>query len=87
MGWGVGGVTFKSGRGLCLGPAQKGRGSMWKGGLLECGVWEFGGRALSEGVWVEFRPSLLEGVSEYGDRELGGGVGAGLEFFEAGGRL
>ena len=26
----------------CVGPAQKGRGRMWKGGPLECGVPEFG---------------------------------------------
>ena len=74
------------GRGLCLGPAQKG-----KGGPLECGVLEFGGRALSEGVWVGFRPSLLEGVSEgvseCRGRALGGGVGMELGLCMAGGRL
>ena len=69
-------------QGLCLGPAQKGRGSTWKGRPPECGVPGFGGRALGEGVWVGFRPSTLEGVSE-GVSEcrggaLGGGVGAGL---------
>ena len=79
------------GRGLCLGPAGKGRGSTRKGWPLECGVLEFGGRALSEGVWVGFRPSVLEGVSE-GVSEcrggaLGGGVGAGLGLGAAGGRL
>ena len=68
------------GRGLCLGSAGKGGGSRWKGGPLECGVLEFGGRALSEGVWVGFRPSSLEGVSECRGRALGGGVGAGLGF-------
>ena len=62
------------GQGLCLGPARKGRGSMWKGGPLECGVPEFGGRTLSEGVWVGFRPSVLEGVSE------GGGGGGGMNW-------
>ena len=34
---------------------------MWKGGPLEVGVPEFGGRALSGGVWVGLRPSSLEG--------------------------
>ena len=63
------GVTFEHGagprwpcsgigRGLCLGPALKGRGNMSKGGPLECGVLEFGGRALSEGVRVGIRPSV-----------------------------
>ncbi|XP_067564594.1 sperm microtubule inner protein 11-like [Pseudorca crassidens] len=52
------------GRGLCLEPARKARGCPSKGEPLECGVWEFGGAALSEGVWVGFRPSALEGVSE-----------------------
>ena len=51
---------------------------MWKGGPLECGVLEFGNRALSEGVWVWFRPSALERVSECRGRALGGGVGVGL---------
>ena len=37
---------------------------MSKGGPLECGVPEFEGKALGEGVWVGFRPSGLEGVSE-----------------------
>ena len=45
---------------------------------LECGVLEVGGKALSEGVWVGFKPSSLEGVSEgvskYRGRALGGGV-------------
>ena len=75
------------GWGFCLGPAQKGRGSMSKGGPLGCGVLEFGGRALSEDVWVGFRPSFLEGVSKCRGRALGGGVGAGLGFCIAGGRL
>ena len=52
---------------------------------------EFGGRALSEGVWVGLRPSSLEGVSEgvskCRGRALGGGVGAGLRLCVAGGRL
>ena len=60
---------------------------MWKGGPLECGVPEFGGRALSEGVWVGFRPSALEGVSECRGGALDGGVGAGLGFCMAEGRL
>ena len=38
-------------------------GGAWAG-PLECGVPEFGGRALGEGVWVGLRPSSLEGVSE-----------------------
>ena len=74
-------------QGLCLGPAQKGRGSTWKGGPLECGVPEFGGGALSEGVWVGFRPHWLEGVSECRGGALGVGVGAGLGLCAAGGRL
>ena len=60
---------------------------MWKGEPLECGVPEFGGGALSEGVWVEFRPSTLEGVSEYRGGALGGVVGTGLGFCTSGGRL
>ena len=64
-GWGV---MFEpwagSRRGLSLGPAQKGRGSAWKGGPLECGVPEFGGGALSEAVWAGFRSSSLEGISK-----------------------
>ena len=47
-GWGE--KRSSMGRGLCLGPVWKGRGSMWKGGPLKCGVPEFGGRALSECV-------------------------------------
>ena len=80
------GPRASMGWGLCLGPVQKG-----KGGPLECGVPEFGHRALSEGVWVGFRPSSLEGVSqgvsECRGRALGGGVGVGLGFCAAGGRL
>ena len=75
------------GQGLCLGPVQKGRGSTRKGGPLECGVLEFGGGALSEGVWVGLRPSMLEGVSECRGGALGGGVGAGLGLCVAGGRF
>ena len=64
------------GHSLCLGPAWKGKGSTLKGGPLECGVPVTGGRALSEGVWVGFRPILLEGVtegvSECRGRALGG---------------
>ena len=48
-------------QGLCLGPAQKRRGSKSKGLPPECGVPVFGGRALGEGVWVGFRPNSLEG--------------------------
>ena len=51
---------------------------MSKGGPLECGVPEFGGRALSEGVWVGFRPSILQGVSECRGRAMGGVSGQGL---------
>ena len=50
------------GQDLFLG--RKGRGSRWKGGPLECGAPESGRRALSGGVWVGFRPSALERVSE-----------------------
>ena len=79
------------GWGLSLGPAWKERGSKSKGGSLECGVLEFGGGALSEGVWVGFRLSTLEGVSEgvseCRGRALGGGVGVGLGFCTAGGRF
>ena len=61
------------------------------GGRLECGVLEFGGRALSEGVCVGFRSSVLEGISEgvskCRGRALGVGVVAGLGFCTAGGRL
>ena len=77
--------------GLCLGPAQEGRGNTSKDGPLECGVLEFGGKALGEGVWVGFRPSALEGVSEGVSecrrRALGGGVGVGLGLCGVGGRL
>ena len=55
------GVDLRQGRSLCLGPAWKERGSTSKGGPLEYGVPEFGGRALSEGVWVWLRPITLEG--------------------------
>ena len=58
-----------------------------KGGPLECGVLEFGGNALSEGVWVVFRPSALEGVSKCRGVALGGSAGAGLGLCAAGGRL
>ena len=74
-------------RGLCLGHAWKGRCSTWKEGPLECGVPESGCRALSEGVWMGFRPSSWEGVSEGRGGALGGGVGVGLGLCTAGGRL
>ena len=64
MGLGGAGQRSSMGRGLCLRPPQKGRGSKSKGGPLECGVPEFGGGALSEGVWMGFRPRSLEGVSK-----------------------
>ena len=64
---------------------------MSKAGPLQCGVLEFGGRALGEGLWVGFRCSALEGVSEdvseCRGRALGVGVGAGLGLCVAGGRL
>ena len=92
------GVTFEFGagprpgdvqawEGLLLRTCTDGERQQWKGGPLEYGVPEFGGRALSEGVWVAFRPSMLEGVSKCRGRALGGGVGAGLGFCMAGGRL
>ena len=91
MGQGLGKVTFNRGVGPLLRTCSKGRGSPWKGGPLECGVLEFGGRALSEGVWVGLRPSVSEGVSE-GVSEcrggaLGGVVGVGLGLCMAGRRL
>ena len=53
-----------------------------EGGPLESEVPEFGGGALSGGVWVGFRPStlegVLEGVSECRGGALAGGEGAGL---------
>ena len=49
--------------------------------------WEFGGKVLGEGVWVGFRPSALEGVSECRGRALSGGVGAGPGLCATGGRL
>ena len=74
--------------GLCLGPAQKGRGSTFKGQPLECGIPEFGGKALGEVVWVGFRPRTLEGasegVSECRGRALGMGVGLVLGLCMAG---
>ena len=64
---------------------------MWKGGPPECGVLELRGWALSVGVWVGFRPNVLEGVSEgfskCRGRALGGGVGAGFAFCTPEGRL
>ena len=79
------------GQGLCLGPAQKGRGSTSKGGPLECGVPEFGSKSLGEVVWVGFRPSAVggvsEGVSECKLRALGEGVGVGLGLCMARGRF
>ena len=43
---------------------------------MECGVPEFGGKALGEGVWAGFRPIVLEGVSE-GVSECRGGALSG----------
>ena len=45
------------GQGLGLGPAQKGRDSKSRGRPLECGVPDFGGKALGKDVCVGFRPS------------------------------
>ena len=92
------GVTFEFGagprpgdvqawEGLLLRTCTDGERQQWKGGPLECGVLEFGGRALSEVVWVGFRPRWLEGVSECRGGALGGGVGVGLGLCAAGGRL
>ena len=54
-------MTIKHGAGPRLGPVQKGRGSLSSGGPSECVVPEFGGKALGEGEWVEFKPSMVEG--------------------------
>ena len=80
-------VTFKHGAGPLLRTCLEGRGGTWKGGPLECGVLEFGGRAVGEVVWVVFRPSRWRGVSECRGGALGGGVGVGLGLCTAGGRL
>ena len=87
------GVTFERGAGPLLRTCtRKGRGSTSKKGLQSvCGVPEFGGKALGEGVWVGFRPIVLEGVSEQVSecryRALGKDVGAGLGLCAVGGRL
>ena len=73
--------------GPLLRTCTEGERSTSKGGPLECGVLEFGGRPLSEGVWVAFRPRALEGVSDCRGRALCQGVGVGLGFCMAGGRL
>ena len=79
------------GQGLCLEPATRGEAARGKEGLWSVGFQEFGGRALGEGLWVGFRCSTLEGVSEdvseCRGRALGVGVGAGLGLCVAGGRL
>ena len=59
LGWG--GAYSSVEWGLGLGPAQKGGGSMSRGGSLECGALELGGKALGNGVWVGFRPSMVGG--------------------------
>ena len=74
------GLLSIMGWGLCLGPVGKGRGCTGKGGPLECGILEFGVRALRKSMWVSFRPSALEGVSECRGRALGWGVGRGLGY-------
>ena len=84
---GLGGATFKRGVEPLLRACGEGERQPWKGGPLESGVPGFGGRALRKGVWVGFGPSTLEGVSECRGGALGGGVGAGLGFCGAGGRL
>ena len=53
------GRCSSTGQGLCLGPVCKGRGSTSKGGLLKCGVLEFGGKALGEGLRLGFRASTV----------------------------
>ena len=80
-------MLLEHGVGPLLRTCTEGEGQHVQGGLLECAVLEFGGRALSEGVWVSFRPSSLEGVSKCRARALGGGVGVGFGFCAAGGRL
>ena len=90
MGWDLGrwGVTFECGTGPLLRTCVEGKSQpSTKEGPLECGVPVFRSRALSEGVWVGFRPSVLEGVSECSGRSLGGGVVAGFVFCAAGGSL
>ena len=94
MGWDLGGweVTFEHAAGPRQGDFKRGAGPLFRTfpegerqsqvEPLDCGVSEFGGRALSEGVCVGFRPSVLEGVSEGVSecrrRSLGGGEGRGL---------
>ena len=61
-GWGV--VSFKHGRGLCLGPAQNGGGSTSNRGLLECGFLELEVRPWVRVCGWGLGPAWLEGVSE-----------------------
>ena len=73
------------GRSLCLGPAQKQRGSTSKAGL-----WSMEFQSLQVSPWVRvygwgLGPAQLEGVSQCSGRALGVGVGLGLCM--AGGRL
>ena len=82
MGRSLGWLTFEHGAGPLLRTCLEGERQHVQRGPLECGVPEFAGKALGEGVWVGFRPSTLEGVSEgvskCRGRALGGGVGPGL---------
>ena len=56
LGAGLGRTSFKHGAGPLLRTCAEGERQHMKGGPLECGVPEFGGRVLSESVWVGFRP-------------------------------
>ena len=75
------------GQDLCLGPSAEGERQHLQRRASGVWSWEFGGKVLGEGVWVGFRPSALEGVSECRGRALSGGVGAGLGLCATGGRL
>ena len=55
---------FKRGAGPLLGTCTEGERQHVGRRAVECGVPELRGRALSECVWVGFRPSSLERVSE-----------------------
>ena len=61
MGQGPGRATFKRAVGPLLRTCAEEERQPWKGGPLECGVPEFGDRALREGMWVGFRPSSVGG--------------------------
>ena len=61
--------------GLGLAPVQKGRGGTSRGGPLKCGVPEFGGKSLGEGLWVRFRPRAVGGDLRVPPVEVGLWVG------------